>query len=390
MRWYNHPDFVGAKQFFSLALCTIATLGAIAAHLRNSSPQPWNSIGGCGAESSSPSSNALSPPVWPDDITSQKRLHVQTTYGFTSDQKIISSSFVPRLYGFARKHIVLGISMPLLFNRGEKQQAALFRTSYLSTGGVGDLSIDGGYILYVQKPILLRLALKFPTGVYDAARGPEADRRYVPANMQPGSGIYTLTLSVRHQRAMLNKGEWNLFAAYSFPFHMRLASGKNEFLDERLQYYSQETSDKRFYYHFKPYGENDIGRYVPPTLHISWHYAHIVNHFFRHTWATLVSFPLGVAWIPDERIDRYAPYPAHDHRMWRSTWRYVPELRIKGISLMWFVALPLHDKTNASNSEDKYDESPHTRLDGPDWSGILRQWSLGTGIRYAFWSWKHN
>ena len=345
---------------------------------------PWQSVGGCGVGIANPSSRIFSAPIWPDELISEYRLTAQGMLGYGFGQNLSDFTFVPRITGFPHRRVLLGVSVPLLRQNGEVQYRANQGPSNRTTGGLGDIAVDGGLLFLPDHPLLVQLSLQFPTGAYDLSRGPEAAEEYLPTYLQLGSGMYALTISVRHERKMLEKGLWNLYTGLVLPFQMRLATGKNEFLDDKFVDYSTETSNKRFYYRFKPYGENDLGRYVPSEFMLSWHYSHLANRILRHTWATQLSFPFGVQWLPSEHTDIYDARPDTDNRMWRSTWLYIPEIRLKGFTAMCFLAIPLNDNANWGNPDDEYDDIPYSQIDGPDWNSFMQQWALGAGFRYSF------
>ena len=359
--------------------------GTIAASLP--STVPWKSIGGCGAGISSPGGGApgaLSVPLWPDPIPAEKRFGVQTLVAHSRDQLYSLFAFPLRLTWFPHRRIQLGSTIPFVRNAGEAYAPRAFSPTSYTTGGLADISVDARLLLIPENPVVAALAVQFPTGAYDISRGAESYASYLPVRFQPGTGVYALALTLRHQRKMFAKGLWHFGAGYAAPFQMRPVSGKNEFIDGRLEAYAQEKSGKRFYYRFKPYGENDLGRVVPSELLLDCRYSHIVNSLFRHTWVVRLTLPFGVHWIHDERIDRYDPRPDPEHRMWKSTWIYMPELRVKGFSAVCFVGLSLNDKANDGNPENMYDDTPYARSDGADWNSFLRESYSGLGVRYRF------
>ncbi len=344
---------------------------------------PWQSVGGCG-EARSPTSGVPPSPVWPDEISPKRRLGVQSLMRVNLGQDFFSYEFTPRLTGFVHPRVLCGISLPIISSIGIVQPFTNVAPRYEVNSGLGDIRLDGRVQIIDSDPLLFHMALQLPTGVYDRSRGTIGRELFLPSIMQPGLGMYVLTATFSHIRNLSPKDQVHASVEWVHPFQMRLADGKNEFLDDRFEMYSAETSNKRFYYRFKHYGENDLGRYIPPELRINVRYSHDASEIFRHTWATTVAFPFGVQWIPDAIPYTYAPHPDPDHRMWRSTWYYIPELRFRSIGVIGFVAIPLNDKANDQTYGDRYDSKPYSKFDGPDWESLLHTYSLGVGIRYRF------
>jgi hypothetical protein len=347
----------------------------------NSNFVPWQSVGGCGVWTINKTPPAFTAPVWSSNIRPDYRFYIQGYSDKQFSQTANWTNFEPKVTGFINRRLSFGLTVPILYLKDEVQyRTNQSATNYVS-GGFGDMAVDGAFAFFNDNPFAIRLTVQFPTGDFNLKRGPEAASEYLPTSLQKGTGIYVLAISVDHERKMFDKGLWNLRSGFIFPFNIKLFSGENQFLSSTLSEYSDETDNKRFYYRFKPYGENDIGRYVPPEFLLSWHYSHIPNKVFRHTWATQFSFPFGVNWIPNTNTEIYDPRPDPDNRMWRSEWLYMPEVRIKAVSAMCFLALPLNDKADSGNPDNEYDASAYSKFNGAAWSNFLQEWKIGIGIR---------
>ena len=47
-------------------------------------------------------------------------------------------------------------------------------------------------------------------------------------------------------------------------------------------------------------------------------------------------------------------------------------------------SLPLHDKSNAANPNDEYDEKPMQKWNLPDFGSLFEEWTLAIGIKASF------
>jgi hypothetical protein len=288
-----------------------------------------------------------------------------------------------RMTGFVNRWVLLGISAPLKSSRGTVQAHQHLVPYDATGGGIGDVSVDATAILLATNPVALQLGLQFPTGAYALARGRQNEEQNLPSRLQPGSGLHALIVALRHERSLFGRGQWGFSGRCVFPFALRLSSGKNEFLHTRFAHHAGETDNSRFYYRFKPYGENDLGRYIPAHAILTATYSHPSDDKFHHSAVVRLSIPFGVHWQPSHIATHYDPYPDPNHRAWTSTWVYMPEYRMDALSLMGFIAVPLSDSPNGSNPADRYDATPFSRLDGPDWREFPRQSSFGLGFRYG-------
>ena len=172
----------------------------------------------------------------------------------------------------------------------------------------------------MQGEFSLGIGLTLPTGQYDIKRGPDAASEFLPTSLQKGGGIFNGSLMLDYLRDV-EDGMWLGNISFYYPFAVRL-SGKNEFLDTYFAAFKDSTDNRRFYYHFKPYGENDLGGFTPPSASVSLTYAYRGIEHYVHSWTLFYSVPFGVAWIPGENSTQYAPSPDPDHKTWSAALVY--------------------------------------------------------------------
>jgi hypothetical protein len=345
---------------------------------------PWQSVGGCGtAAALSPAQQSSFSSVWTEPLRSPERLNAQLTFGTVLGQSASSQHAAPRIYGNPFINFISGITVPLVWQQGEFQVNAFSEPSDRVTSGISDIAIDAGYVFFIDNPLALRLALQLPSGNYAVKRGSDRASYYLPSRLQHGTGMYAATIGMEHQRQFCASGRWDFHLVYTHPFAMRLFTGKNEFLASSFIHYAGETDNRRYYYRFKPYGENDLGRYIPPSVTAAMKYSLSTNSVLCHTWGTEINVPFGVEWESSMYTNVYDPHPSADNRAWKTTWTYMPELLINSFTFMGYVAIPLFDKANGGNPDDQYDEAPYAAWDRPDWSDFLQNFNLSVGVRYG-------
>ena len=143
-------------------------------------------------------------------------------------------------------------------------------------------------------------------------------------------------------------GMWLYSLTYTHPFNMSF-SGENEFNDSYFKDYDTDGDD-RFEYHFKWYGENDLGGYTPPSVSASLAYAYRGQENFVHSFGITFSEPLGVAWISSEKVGTYDPRPDPDHKAWSFAFVYGLEFSRVDYPIFLAFSLPLHDKSNGADA----------------------------------------
>ncbi|WP_163438594.1 hypothetical protein [Fibrobacter succinogenes] len=340
---------------------------------------PWQSIGGCGAGGSGGGSGDGI--KWIGQGVSGGYLEVEAFTKYTVGQNFTGVSFTPHLSIKPTWSTKLGVSIPWTSHSGEVQYRSNQIPADRTTGGVGDVSIDFSKTIGSGGAASLSASLSIPTGQYDIKRGTDSGKELLPSSFQKGSGLYSLTVGWDYSRDT-DKGIWLYGLSYTHPFAMHLISGENEFNDSYWK--DMEHKGDRFEYRFKPYGENDLGAYTPPSVGGSIAYGYRGRPGIVQSFGVNFSVPLGVAWINSEKVGTYDPRPDPDHQAWSVAFAYGIEFSNADFPVFLAVSLPLHDKSNAADPDDEYDESPMRKWDTPDWSDFGQQWTIAVGIKGSF------
>ena len=340
---------------------------------------PWQSIGGCGAGGSGGGSGDGI--KWIGQGVSGGYLEVEAFTKYTVGQNFTGVTFTPHLSIKPTWSTKLGVSIPWMSHSGEVQYRSNQIPADRTTGGLGDVSIDFSKTIGSGGAASLSASLSIPTGQYDIKRGTDSGKELLPSSFQKGSGLYSLTLGWDYSRDT-DKGIWLYSLSYTHPFAMHLISGENEFNDSYWE--GMEHEGDRFEYRFKPYGENDLGAYTPPSVGGSIAYGYRGRPGIVQSFGVNFSVPLGVAWINSEKVGTYDPRPDPDHQAWSLAFAYGIEFSNADFPVFFAISLPLHDKSNAADPDDEYDESPMRKWDAPDWSDFGQQWTIAVGIKGSF------
>jgi hypothetical protein len=195
----------------------------------------------------------------------------------------------------------------------------------------------------------------------------------LPSLSQLGTGLTVPALTLSYSKDVEN-GMWVFDATYCHPMAIRPFSGKNEFLGSYFNEYKDSVANKRFYYRFKPYGENDLGDYTPPSISGTAYYGFKGNPDVMQSFGLTFSAPLGVAWIHDEIMNgttlRYNPRPDPDQLAWSGQLVYGMEFTNPKHPLYVAIVKPIHDK-----------KDPKGTWDGPDWESLKNEWGLVLGVK---------
>ena len=340
---------------------------------------PWQSIGGCGAGGSGGGSGDGI--KWIGQGVSGGYLEVEAFTKYTVGQNFTGVTFTPHLSIKPTWSTKLGVSIPWMSHSGEVQYRSNQIPADRTTGGLGDVSIDFSKTIGSGGAASLSASLSIPTGQYDIKRGTDSGKELLPSSFQKGSGLYSLTLGWDYSRDT-DKGIWLYSLSYTHPFAMHLISGENEFNDSYWE--GMDHDGDRFEYRFKPYGENDLGAYTPPSVGGSIAYGYRGRPGIVQSFGVNFSVPLGVAWINSEKVGTYDPRPDPDHQAWSVAFAYGIEFSNADFPVFFAISLPLHDKSNAADPDDEYDESPMRKWDAPDWSDFGQQWTIAVGIKGSF------
>ncbi len=345
-------------------------------HTASSAPSllPWESVGGCGeGGSGGMSGDGIK---WIGKGVSGGLVDVEVLPRYTVGRTYKTFSIAPRISFKPTWTTTMGVTLPFSSRQGMVQYKSNKPENHQITGGLGDISVDISRALGMSGQFSAAFSLTLPTGQYDIKRGTDHEMNFLPADLQMGGGVYNAGLSLEHTRDV-EEGMWIWKISYNHPFNMKPFSEENEFLDEYFQDYAYRKSNRRFHYRFKPYGESDLGAYVPPSLSAAVYFSYSPSRHHVHSWGVNFSAPLGVAWIPSYRTTEYNPIPDPDHEAWRASFTYGLEFSRQKYPLFLAVSLPIHDRPGIDGSE----ESITDQWNAPDWEAFLNEWTLAFGFK---------
>jgi len=371
------------KKKFLIESCALAVVASVtffaAYHAPVTPATPWESIGGCGAGGSGGGSGDGI--KWIGQGVSGGYLETEVFTKYNVGQNFSALTMTPHFSIKPTWSTKLGVSIPFVSHQGEVQYRSNQNPTDKSTGGMGDISFDFSKTIGSGGAASLSASLTIPTGQYDIKRGTDANQEFLPSSFQKGSGLYSLTLGWDYSRDT-DKGIWLYGLTYTHPFAMHLMSGENGFNDSYWE--NIETEGDRFEYRFKPYGENDLGAFTPPSVGGSIAYGYRGIPGFVHSFGLTFSAPLGVAWIASEKVGTYDPKPDPDHQAWSAAFVYGLEFSSADIPVFVAFSLPIHDKAGGADPDDEYSEKPMKEWNAPDWSDLGQQWTIAVGIKGSF------
>jgi hypothetical protein len=346
---------------------------------------PWQGIGGCGAGGSGGAGGGIA--KWVGKGVTGGLLNLQAMGSTTFGQDFQYTSFNARFSTKPTWKTEVGLAVPFLSKTGKVQFRSNQQEKEETTGGLGDLSLDASYSFGSIGQYSSTFSLGMPTGQYDIKRGPDGSNVFLPTSLQKGTGVWNPALQFSYTR------DWDQAMllcdlSYTHPVAMRLFSGENVFLSTYGFNTIASRSDERFYYRFKPYGENDLGDFFPPstTLGVTWAYR---GHESRvQSIGVNVNVPLGVSWIHSEKINgqnaSYDPRPDPDFKRWSATFQYGYEFSSEVFPVYVALQLPLYAKKNPVNPDNEYDAKAIGKWSGPDWSNFLQTGSVYLAFKSTF------
>jgi hypothetical protein len=289
------------------------------------------------------------------------------------------ASVEPRLTYLPKANLEVGLSLPIGFSGAEVQNDSSASPQTFLNGGTGDITADFMQKFGDQGQYAWQLSLTVPTGRYDESRGPERGKALLPATLQMGRGIYSLGFRLSYaldfDKAMaVFEGSFNYHFTASF-------TRRNAHIDADYKAYANATENrKRFFYRFKPYGENDRGGYFPPSIDMDAVYSYRGVPKLVQSFQCFFSAPLGVRWIPSFNPSVYDPFPDPDNRAWDVVLAYGLEFSRERVPIFMAFGLPIHDARGKAG-EDKYDPAPFSKWSAPAWSEIGQEWIFALGFR---------
>lgn len=352
------------------------------------SAMPWHSVGGCGAGGSGGGGGGIK---WIGEGVhgGLKDMQLKTMIKMDNGQNFQNLTLENRFSFKPRYSTTVGLTIPYVSKHGSVQPITLVPEKYHRTGGTSDLTLDVSQAIGMTGLYSLSLSLTMPTGQYDIKRGTDANTKILPKGIQKGGGIYNVSLGLS-RTIDTDDGMWMLDGSFSHGFNMKPFSGKNEMMDEYFADYThyEDSSDdveakEHFYYRFKPYGQNDLGDYTPPSVSMSVYYADRSHENFMQSFGLSFSFPLDTAMIHSEDYNgehtRYQPRLDPDHEAWSLTFSYGIEFKNGDFPVFLGASCPLHDR-----HYDKEDESSTYGWDLPDWQDFPQQLTIAAGMKVAF------
>jgi hypothetical protein len=357
-----------------------AVVGSHSAFSLTERMTPWQCVGGCGAGGSGGGSTGIK---WVGEgVSGAVQLEVLPKLDFSRTFCYLTTA--PRLTYTVRGNTEIGLSIPLGFMASEVQyQTNIAAPEVALNGGRGDLTCDVTKFFGAENQYSWLFGLTFPTGEYDAARGTDKSQFILPQSMQMGKGVYSATLDLSYTRD-LDKGML-LFDGYCYyPFNVSI-SGKNAYINSNYRAYQNTTDNRRrFYYRFKPYGENDRGGYFPPEVSGDAMYAYRGIPKMTHSFQFFFSAPLGVRWIPNynQSSNLYDPRPDPDNRAWDIVLAYGVEFSKDMFPIFLGFGLPIHSARGVAG-DNVYDPTPFAKWHAPDWSDLGQEWIFALGFKVA-------
>jgi hypothetical protein len=375
------PDVRKALPYGVGAILPIVVLGLlVVGHFRHpgdaalTALTPWQCVGGCGAGGSG---GVGSDVKWIGNGVSGGLIDAQVM-GLTSiGQDYQYDELKTRLSIKPTWTSTLGLTIPIVSNTGNLQPATEDQDYTEVAGGLSDIMLDYSKTVGMEGEYSLMFNLTLPTGQYDIKRGRENQMQYLPTAMQCGGGIYNATIGIG-KTIDVDKGLWIVEAFYAHPFEVNFY-GMNQFMNSQPDQYNDLftawnqnliTDKSRFQYWFKPYGENDLGGFTPPSINADIYYGYRGIEHYVHSFGAKLWVPLGVDWIPAFAANTYDPIPDPDNRTWSLTLHYGLEFSKPEYPI--YIAINKLIESGAS-SEGKFV--------WPDGRDFLDSWTLAIGIK---------
>ncbi len=346
---------------------------------------PWQCIGGCGAGGSGGTAADVK---WIGKGVSGGLIDAEAIGSLTTGQSFEYKQVKTRLSMKPTWSTGLGLTIPIVSKIGSLQPKTNYDDKEEQTGGIADLMLDFSKTLGAGGEYSLSINITLPTGQYDIKRGKENEMLYLPVTLQCGSGIFNATLGL-NRTIDVEDGLWVVEGFFSWPFAVNFY-GKNQFVNNNQDQYNSintrwdllsEDQKKRFEYHFKPYGENDLGRYIPPSITAALYYGNRRQANYVHSWGAKIWIPLGVAWIPDYSANTYNPAPDPNNKTWSITLHYGFEFSRSEYPFYLSINKVLTSRSTP-NPANPFDEKSLSKWHGPDMKELLHDnWIFALGIK---------
>ena len=346
---------------------------------------PWQCVGGCGAGGGGGTAADIK---WIGEGVHGGLIDAEVMSSLTLGQSFEYKQVKTRLSMKPTWNTNVGLTIPIVSKLGSLQPKTNTDDKTETTGGIADIMVDISKNIGMEGEYSVSLNLTVPTGQYDVKRGRENEMLYLPTTLQRGGGVFNAVLGLS-RTIDVNKGLWIVEGFFSYPFAVNFY-GKNQFVNNQKDQYNtidarwnylSEQQRKRFEYYFKPYGENDLGGYTPPSVTATVYYGNRHQANFVHSYGAKVSIPLGVAWIPNYSAGSYDPTPDPNNKSWSVTLHYGLEFSRADYPLYLAINKTIWGKSTP-NPNDPYDEKPLARLHAPELKSLLKDnWTFAFGIK---------
>ncbi len=346
---------------------------------------PWQCVGGCGAGGAGGTAADIK---WIGQGVRGGLIDVEVMGSLTLGQSFEYKQVKTRLSMKPTWSMNLGLTIPMVSKMGTLQPKTNFDDKTETTGGLADIMFDVSKNIGMEGEYSISLNITVPTGQYDVKRGRENEMLYLPTTLQRGGGVYNAVLGLS-RTIDVDRGLWVVEGFFSYPFAINfngkskyVNNGKDQYndIDARWELLTGEEK-KRFQYHFKPYGENDLGGYTPPSITATVYYGNRRQMNYVHSYGAKVWIPLGVAWIPNYSAGRYDPMPDPNHKSWSVTLHYGLEFSRSEYPLYFAVNKTIWGRS-ALNQNNQYDEKTLAQMHAPDLKQLLNDnWTFALGIK---------
>jgi hypothetical protein len=346
---------------------------------------PWQCVGGCGAGGSGGSAADVK---WIGQGQTGGLIDAEVMGSITLGQNFEYQQIKTRLSMKPTWSTNLGLTIPIVSKTGSLQPQTNFDDKTETSGGLADIMVDVSKNIGMEGEYALSLNLTLPTGQYDIKRGKENEMLYLPTSLQCGSGIFNASVGIS-RTIDVEKGLWVVEAFYSQPFAVNF-NGKNQFVNNGTDQYNavnrswDDLSDdqkNRFQYYFKPYGENDLGGYTPPSITAAVYYGDRRHNRYVYSYGAKAFIPLGVAWIPDYSTGSYNPVPDPNFKAWSITLHYGLEFSRPEYPL-YFAVNKIIGSRSSPNPNNPFDTKSLAQWHAPDMKELLNDnWIFAIGIK---------
>lgn len=350
-----------------------------------SSLTPWQCVGGCGAGGSGGTAADVK---WIGQGQTGGLIDAEVMSSLTLGQNFEYKQVKTRLSMKPTWTTNLGLTLPIVSKIGALQPKTNYDDKSETSGGLADLMVDVSKSIGMEGEYSLSLNLTLPTGQYDVKRGKENEMLYLPTTLQRGGGVFNAVLGLG-RTIDVEKGLWVVEAFYSHPFAVNF-KGKNQFVNNGQDQYNAVNNrwddlsadqKKRFQYYFKPYGENDLGGYTPPSITADVFFGNRRQEHYVHSFGVKAFVPLGVAWIPDYSASSYNPVPDPSFKAWSLTLHYGLEFSRPEYPIYMAVNKVISSRSSP-NPNDPYDEKSLAKWHAPDLKELLNDnWTFALGIK---------